>query len=331
VRSRPQFEHLILQITDACPLECAYCCVESGPWRKETMELEDGLRYLTEAKALNPDFFLSFTGGEPFVRFPLMRDIVRAAHEMGVWHTTITSAVWCKSKAFALERLGELQSYGLRTLSVSYDSYHSPWVSRTEIENCVEAGAELGLNVLVAGSVTRGSKGARDLLGDWPDQFPNVRVSDGWVQPTGRARQIPADELLTEDFGSANLGCPVAADILIRADGVAYPCCSTGGDYDYLQLGNAREMSIAELRGRAESSVWFQAITQDGFAALERIVRRYHPDVEFPRRHLGVCHLCSLVFGGGELGAKVRDAIGRYESERSERALESLALLVSSA
>jgi hypothetical protein len=318
---RFHFNHLILQITDACPLQCAYCCVESGPWRVTSMELEDALSYLRQAKALNPDTFLSFTGGEPFVRFALMRDIARAAHELGMWHTTITSAVWCKTRDFARGKLAELQRYGLRTISISYDSFHEPWVTPERIKNCIAASADLGLTVLVAGSVTRDSKGARDLLGDWPDQFPTVRVEDGPVQPSGRGALIPLDSLLVETWGEANLACPVTTDLLIRTDGMTYPCCSTGGDYDYLILGNARETPLAELRSRAEHSLWFRIITTEGFQALEQVVRRYHPDAVFPRQHIGVCHLCQLVFGKNELGAKVRDALARFEADRTRAAL----------
>jgi hypothetical protein len=318
---RYTFNHLILQITDTCPLECAYCCVESGPLRVTSMALEDAVSYVRQAKALNPDSFLSFTGGEPFVRFPLMRDIARAAHELGMWHTTITSAVWCKSREFAREKLAELQRYGLRTVSISYDSFHEPWVTPERIKNCIAAGADLGLTVLVAGSVTRDSKGARDLLGDWPDQFPKVRVEDGAVQPTGRGALIPLESLLMEDWGETNLGCPVTSDLLIGTDGAAYPCCSTGGDYGYLMLGNARETPLAELRARAERSLWFRIITTEGFLALEQVVQRYHPDVVFPRQHVGVCHLCQIVFGDNEIGAKVRDALARFDADRTRTAV----------
>ncbi|MGD9891284.1 MAG: hypothetical protein AB7U18_08325, partial [Dehalococcoidia bacterium] len=256
-----------------------------------------------------------------FVRYGLMRDIAKAAHALGMWHTTITSAVWCKSQAFARERLAELQRYGLRTVSISYDSFHEPWVTPDQIKHCIAAGADLGLTVLVAGSVTRDSQGARALLGDWPDQFPTVTVGDGPVQPTGRGATIPLARLLVEDFGAANLVCPVTSDLLIQTDGATYPCCSTGGDYDYLVLGNARETPLVELRARAEHALWYQIITRHGFAKLEALVRRYHPAVQFPRQHIGVCNLCALVFGQSELGAAVRDALARFEEDRTRAAV----------
>ena len=303
------FDHLILQITDNCPLECAYCCLESGPWRKETMPLADAIGYLEQAKALNPSFFLSFTGGEPFSRFPLMRDIAKHAHGLGIWHTTITSAVWCKSYEHTRKRLAELKEYGLRTVSISYDSYHEPWVSRDKIEHCVSAAVSLDLQVLVAGSITKDSRGAKQLLSDMEARYPQIRIQDGAVQPTGRGAQIPIDQLLTGDFADQNLHCPVKKDILVRPEGTAFPCCSTGGDYAYLAIGNAKSSTLREIRSALESKLWFKVITEQGFLELEAIVQTYFPEVEFPRRHIGVCHLCSLVFNDKALGRKVDEAL----------------------
>jgi MoaA/NifB/PqqE/SkfB family radical SAM enzyme len=311
------FTHLILQITDNCPLQCAYCCVESGPWRTTSMALDDALSIVRQAKEMNPDVCLSFTGGEPFSRWQLQRDIARYAYSLGIWHTTITSAVWCKSRAFAREKLAELQKYGLRTVSISYDSFHEQWVTPDKVKNCIAAAADLGLEVQVAGSITKDSKGARELLGDWPDQFENVYVADGWVQPTGRGTFIPVETLLTENFGKANLACPVTSDLLVQTDGSVYPCCSTGGDYGYLKLGNALETPLAEIRARLERLLWFRLITRQGFLALEAVVKQYHPEATFPREHGGVCNLCAQVFGRNELGDQVRDALDHFETDRA--------------
>ncbi len=321
-----QFNHLNLMITDTCPLQCAHCCVESGPWRTTSMPLEDAVSYVRQAHAINPRTVLSFTGGEPFVRFPLMRDIAREAHALGMQHTTITSAVWCKTQEFAREKLAALRACGLTTISISYDSFHEPWVAPERVRNCVAAGVELGVRVVVGGAITRDARGARALLSDWLDAYPEVYVRDDPVDPTGRAALIPLESLLMEERSRPNLACPMTADLLIEVDGSAYPCCSTGGDYAYLKLGNARETPLAELRVRVEDALWFRVIGRQGFGVLEEIVRRYHPDAAFPTRFTSVCHLCRLVFGEGELGAKVRDALARHAAREAATTQISLVL-----
>lgn len=321
------FNHLVLQITDNCPLQCGHCCVESGPWRTTTMAREDAFSYLHQARVMAPEVSLSFTGGEPFVRFPLMLAIAQEAHRLGMWHTTITSAVWCKSREFAREKLAALQESGLRLLNISYDEFHAPWVTPEKIRNCVEAAVELGLRVTITGAITRGSRGATELLGDWPGTLSGVQVGDGWVVPNGRANFIPAEQLFVTDWGEQNLSCPVLNDLVIQPDGSAFPCCSTGGDYTYLRLGDARVTPLAQLRAQLEHSTWFRLITGEGFAGLERIVRHYDPEVVFPRHHLGPCNLCNIVFGSDDLGARVRDALARYDADRARAATSLLGRL----
>lgn len=316
-----RFHHLVLQITDTCPLECAHCCLESGPRRRTSMALDDACSYLHQAKALAPDVLLSLTGGEPFVQYTLMRAIAGEADALGIPFTVVTSAVWCKSKDLTRARLAQLQGLGLTGVSVSYDSFHQPWVTPEQVRHCITAAMDLGLTVAITGSVARGTCGARDLLGDLATEFPDLPMIDGPVQPTGRGQMIPLESLLVEDWGATSFTCPVPGELFIRTDGTTYPCCSTGGDYQYLILGNARQTPLAELRARAERSLWFRFITTGGFAALEQVVRRYYPDAVFPRQHVGVCHLCQLVFGPGELGTRVRDALARYEAERSAAAV----------
>ncbi len=323
------FDHLVLMITDHCPLQCAHCCVESGPRRMTTMAQADAISYVRQAHAMNPQTVLSFTGGEPFVRYPLMRAIAREAHALGMIHTVVTSAVWCKSREFARGRLAELQALGLRALSVSYDAFHEPWTTPEQVEHCIAAGVELGLKVVAGGAVTRTSKGAREMLGERAACYPTVGWGDAPVAPAGRAALIPLESLLMTDWGDAGLAesvCPIPSDLYVQPDGSVYPCCTTGGDYDFLRLGNARETPLAELRARLERGAWFRIITQGGFAALEAVVQRYDPGTRLPRRYVNVCHLCQLVFGAGELGTRVRDALARHDAAEAVSAQVSQAL-----
>ncbi len=316
-----QFSYLALRITDTCPLECAHCCVESGPWRTTAMDLDDARSYVRQAHAINPRSVLAFTGGEPFTRFRLMRDIAETAFELGMPHSTITSAVWCKSEAFARERLAELQRVGLRLVNISYDSFHEPWVTPERIRNCITAAVNLGLPVSVLGSQTRESRGPAELLGGFLDGLPGVEVGYGPVQPNGRAALIPPESLLLEDRSGENPHCPTPQQLLVETDGSVYPCCSAGGDYRTLRLGDARETALAGLRAGVEQQAWFRIITEHGFAALEQIVRRYYPEVRFPTTYTYTCHLCRLVLGEGQLSAIVQDALARYEADRISETL----------
>jgi MoaA/NifB/PqqE/SkfB family radical SAM enzyme len=316
-----RFERLDLQITERCPLQCSHCCVESGPWLSTSMALGDALSYVRQAHAMNPQVLLNFTGGEPFLRFDLLRSIAQEAHALGISHTVITSAIWCTSEERGRQRLRELQDLGLVRVGVSYDAFHAPWVKATQVEDFVAAATELGLSVEVRSVMTRTSPRLTALLGERVGRNPAVVLEDVNVIPVGRAAALPAHELPIIRWSEQNLGCPMSVDLFIRADGTAYPCCIGGKEYEYLLLGDARETSLAELRARAERSLWFRLIANDGFRALEEVVRRYAPEVEFPREHVGVCHLCMLVLGDTPLGERVRLALRQFEADRARTAV----------
>lgn len=316
-----RFERLALQITERCPLQCSHCCVESGPTLTTSMALDDAVSYLRQAHAMNPKLLLCFTGGEPFLRFDVLRAVAREAHDLGVPHTVITSAIWCTSVEIARKRLAELQQLGLARAGVSHDAFHTPWVDAERVENFIAAATDLGLSVEVRGVMTSSSTQLNELIGERVARYAGAWMQDVRVIPVGRAAALPAHELPTKDWGEENLGCPMSVDLFIRADGTAYPCCIGGKEYDYLILGNARETPLAELRAQAERSLWFRLIANDGFRALEEVVRRYAPDVAFPREHVGACHLCMLMLGDTPLGARVREALAQFEADRSRTAV----------
>ena len=302
-----RLQDLVLEITASCPLECAHCCVESGPRRRETMSLDDATSWIGQAATINPAVHLHLTGGEPFARFRLMTDIATSAHEHGIGFTVITSAIWARSQDIVRRRLAPLVESGLYELDVSFDEFHLPWVSVDVIRNCVTVASELGMKVVIRACVTRYTTRARELLGDWVDQLDGVRIREQPVSAVGRAASFNRDQLLVEDWGEINLRCPARGELLIRWDGSAFLC--TTSNADHLALGNARTVPISELRQDAEAKEWFQIITSTGFRELERRVQLYESEAKLPRQFAGVCDLCQLTFGSGELGATVREAL----------------------
>ncbi|MBI5481002.1 MAG: radical SAM protein [Deltaproteobacteria bacterium] len=57
-----------LQLTNACNLECAYCCTNSGRARQGELDLPGATRIVEEARAtLGPGTRVAILGGEPFL------------------------------------------------------------------------------------------------------------------------------------------------------------------------------------------------------------------------------------------------------------------------
>jgi len=84
---------LLAELTYKCPLQCPYCSNPldfAGPRFKRELSTDEWCRVFREAKALGV-LQLGLSGGEPTLRVDL-EDLVRQAHELGLYTSLITSA-----------------------------------------------------------------------------------------------------------------------------------------------------------------------------------------------------------------------------------------------
>src|SRR5688572_27338707 len=102
--SRPM---LTVLITLRCPLQCAHCVVDSGPQRKESLDLELLLTIIDDAASLGVRC-IGFTGGDPFVRLDDLRKCVSRARLHQLEPVVVTSGFWATSELRAFEILGSL-------------------------------------------------------------------------------------------------------------------------------------------------------------------------------------------------------------------------------
>ncbi|HWQ73147.1 MAG TPA: radical SAM protein [Desulfitobacteriaceae bacterium] len=73
--SKQPLKMLVLSLTGRCNFACKYCYAAQHP--QETMSLETAVRALELAAAGGERFLLQFSGGEPLLAFPLMKNIIQ--------------------------------------------------------------------------------------------------------------------------------------------------------------------------------------------------------------------------------------------------------------
>jgi pyrroloquinoline quinone biosynthesis protein E len=133
---------LIAEITHRCPLHCVYC---SNPLQmigaKAELSTGDWVRVLQEAQGLGV-LHLHLTGGEPLARADL-KDLVEAAHAVGLYTNLITSGI-----GLANARLAALVDAGLDHIQLSFQD------SRDEPANWI-AGAKAHTHKVVLSEVIR--------------------------------------------------------------------------------------------------------------------------------------------------------------------------------
>jgi uncharacterized protein len=78
----------VLNMTEQCNLSCKYCYVEADITKNKIMALETAIRIINEMleinRAQNTKTTILFHGGEPFLNFEVMRDVVEYYSKMNI-------------------------------------------------------------------------------------------------------------------------------------------------------------------------------------------------------------------------------------------------------
>ena len=138
----PQDVGIIL--TYRCHSGCKHCIYNCGPrWPDEAMSPET-LRQALEALLIYPQPpQVHFTGGEPFLHFPLLLEGVRVAAELGIHRYLETSAGWCTGEAETVERFTALREAGLEAILISCSPFHAERIPPVRALRAIRAALEV--------------------------------------------------------------------------------------------------------------------------------------------------------------------------------------------
>ncbi len=293
---------LTLMITGNCNISCRHCLFGANNWMDphRDMPLEDAFHYIGMAAEIahshGQELAVSFSGGEPFLRFSELLELTGWARQKGASRVAVMSnGFWGQDRLRAHSMVDQLRTAGLNGMGFSVDDFHQEFVPLETVLSAVGACRQAGMPFAVKSAVTRKTRRLPQILGDLEDLLLNqsVQVEEIACAPEGRgATMISPDELLCEE-GIPRQPCPAGLMLTILPDGSTYPCCGTGWSNPLL-LGNARKddmyrMFEQQKRGplmtilRTKSPVFLYNCFQQAGASFS------------DRRYVSVCDLCQEV------------------------------------
>ncbi|HBC91456.1 MAG TPA: hypothetical protein DCZ10_00740 [Pelotomaculum sp.] len=83
-----------LILTKKCNASCRHCGFNSGPGSSETMTEEEAKYYIGSARNLVSLKMVSFTGGEPFLYYPLVYEAMSFARALGLTSEIVSNSFW---------------------------------------------------------------------------------------------------------------------------------------------------------------------------------------------------------------------------------------------
>jgi hypothetical protein len=285
-----------LVLTTRCNATCTHCVTSCGPHRTDALAQHDIMRLMNEAAEImdGEPLRFSITGGEPFLDFDLLRDVVAHAGRLRAWISVTTNGYWARSEDAAASKLAALHAAGLCGVAVSVSRFHQSFVPLSRVRRVLEVAARLGLSTALKGAVTTVDLEPGNSLDTWKDQLDADTVEIFPVFPFIReGATLPESEFYRET-GLPGQQCPNEI-VCIEPSGSAVSCCGPGSATRFLTIGNVHRDSLSTINSRFKAAGKQRILREKGPIAFAKGAIAAGLGHLLRSEYAGPCDLCMHV------------------------------------
>jgi len=296
-----------------CTSECKHCMYACSPrWKAEWISRDDAEKVLTQLSEMfkkryplgfnrvGVNLGLHFTGGEPFLNFNLLLDLVKLAEKLGIQSTFVeTNCFWCVDDEATEEKLRKLKEAGLKGILASVNPFILEHVPFERTERAIRISKKIfGGNVMVYQEFFRHQLERLNIKGTLPfrEYLQKAGVhSLSYIEliPMGRAcyrlgylyKKRPPHEFFSESC-KAELTRPWHVHIDNHCNYITGYCAG-------ISLGDARELdSICQGIELDDLPIIARLVSQRGIEKLYRFGVEEFSYRELEEGYISKCHLC---------------------------------------
>jgi len=267
-------------LTYKCGLECDHCFVWGSPKAQGAFTLKQIRRILAEAKKLGTVNFVSVEGGEPFLYYPIMVQLVKEATSLGFHVEVLSNCYWANCVEDAVDWLRPMANAENVEFSFSSDLHHGETWETEEVRNAVKAANILKTK---AGVIAVKDPSAQV---PGPNQVEGVKVSPWELMFRGRAASKLIDKASKKPWREFTK-CPYEDFVnqkRVHIDPFGWVHVCQG-----ISIGNAFQKPLSEITQEYDPSgnLILEPLIRGGPAAL---VEKFN----LPRddSYADACHLC---------------------------------------
>ena len=281
-----------------CNLHCEHCVHRCGPDKAETMGIRKGRTYIEQASRAGIRWIV-FRGGEPFLHYPAIRNLLQYARELDIRPALFTNGSWASTRERTTRLLLELKQAGLQSLTLATSRYHLRHVSQDKLINLLAVAKKLGIRAGV--KIARLSRDpiSEGLYRSLQPLAGKILVQE--VSPLGRASPLRSAVNLGTCRSLHRPGCLTPP--LLLPGGRLLACCNLPAQdleknaYPFF-LGNVEQRPLKDLLKKWFSDPLLNVLRVQGPARLFALlaetafVRTSH----MPSLYHDSCDLCFHLF-----------------------------------
>lgn len=277
-----------------CNASCKMCCFECNPRSTEELDVTRIKEYIDESKDIDEIKIISFTGGEPFMDYEKLIDLVMHSSKCNKKVACITNAYWAKDYETAYKMLYRLKEAGLSKMNISHDAYHKEFVSTDYVKNALYAMRDLGIPVTV-GMIRTKNEDVGKTINDLGDALYASNLQVFPCYPSGGALKAFDNEQFDRTIKSEHLRCIYDGNFVVAYDGTIYPCCSQIVVETGLSIGNCYQIDLKDaLKKLKNNSLLYFLRTKELDFFID--FAKSQLNIEIPSYVTNPCEICSILF-----------------------------------
>ena len=299
---------LAIVMTNKCSASCDMCCFSCSPRGEMLLDtdlMKDVIRQASEVKGIRA---VGFTGGEPFLFFEQLKECCVYAKSLGLRLTVNTNGFWGNNEERALKMIGELKEAGVELLSFSADRYHQQYVPIEDLKTAMHITHQVGLKHNISIMETADSDDIVKMTEALRPEIYQTEISNHPLLPVGKALDNISNGNYVRYFETKNAKCIFGGMIQLNFDGNYYLCCSQfSRDIPKINLGNAREVKLADLERNIVSDDYLYIMLRNGLIWYIDLAKEL--GFKIPDYVCSSCHICYYVFRNHELLETIKDRV----------------------
>lgn len=290
----PNTDRLYLIYTLKCNFSCSHCLVNSSPDRHEKMSLSTAVK-IVQAAADCDYRVVYITGGEVFLYYKELIDLVQFIHSLDLKCVVETNAFWAVDDRRANSLLARLVDVGLGCIAVSVDKYHLEFGRLDAIVRVARAARSIGVACRILVVASTDNQVDREILRRLDEEgFPYFYET---LLAIGRARELEGTIRILQNGKCDSIG------VTVLPNGEAVSCSGAFSKdrplvNSPLYVGNLAHGNVRTLLQSERSNPFARTIDQYGHEGLTKMlpsamIGSAPKDDAFP----SLCDYCHALLG----------------------------------
>lgn len=288
------YETLGFTLHRKCNAACSICCFESGPNCMEKLDVKRIKEYINESKDIPDIKSIAFTGGEAFLEYETLVELIKQSHLAGKEVSIATNGFWANDYSETYKKLEYLKKCGLSFLSLSYDNYHSKFVDAQNIRNILSVCTKLDIPTSLA-IVKLKNENVGNIIDELGDYIYTAAIKVGPCLPVGRAKKTFSKDEYVYSIDTCTARCAYGANMVVNYDGTIYPCCSQVIVNTGLGIGNFKDLSLREAISKLKNNALLYFLRNRDMTFFAEYAKK-NLKIDVPDKIVNPCELCQLLF-----------------------------------